>query len=63
MKKSDRARIQSFGIYIKLLTINWTVKRSNKSGLEVIGEFKRLVDEIEQRKLQFMGHIIRQMCL
>ena len=38
-------------------------KRSNKSVLEKIREFKGLVNQIEQQKLQFMGHIMRHRCI
>ena len=38
-------------------------KRSNKSVLEKIGEFKGLVNQIEQQKLQFMGYIMRHRCI
>ena len=65
MKKSDRARIQSFELwaYRRLLRISWTEKRSHKSVLDEIGENKGLVNEIEQQKLQFMGHIMRHRCI
>ena len=59
-EKGDRARIQSFELwaYRRLLRINWTEKRSNKSVLDEIGETKRLVNEIEQQKLQLIGHVM-----
>ena len=41
----------------------WTEKRSNKSVLDEIREFKGLVNEIEQQKLHFMGHIMRHTCI
>ena len=49
MKKSDRARIQSFELsaYRRLLTISWMDERSNKSVLNEIGETKGLVNELE----------------
>ena len=63
MKKGDRARIQSFELWAhrRLLRISWTEKRSNKSVLDEIGETKGLVNEIEQLKLHFIGHIMRHM--
>ena len=47
----------------EIRSISWTEKRSNKSVLDEIGETKRLVHEIEQQKLQFMGHIMRHRCI
>ena len=38
-------------------------KRSNKSVLEEIGKFKGLVNQIEQKKPQFIGHIMRHRCI
>ena len=38
-------------------------KRSNKSVLDEIGEFKGLFNEIEKQKLDFMGHIMRHRCI
>ena len=38
-------------------------KRSSKSVLEEIGEYKGLVMQIEQQKVQFMGHIMRHRCI
>ena len=35
----------------------------NKSVLDEIGETKGFVSEIEQQKLQFMGHIMRPRCM
>ena len=65
MKKNDRARIRSFEIwaYRRLLRVSWTEKRSNESILEEIGEYKGLVDQIGQQKLQFIGHIMRHRCI
>ena len=65
MKKSDRARIQSFELwaYKRFLRISWMEKRSNRSVLDEIGETKGLVNEIEKQKLQFMGHIMRHRCM
>ena len=65
MKKNDRSRIHSFEIwaYRRLLRVSWTEKRSNKSVLEEIGEYKGLFNQIEQQKLQFIGHIMRHRCI
>ena len=59
------ARIQSFELwaYRRFLRISWTEKRSNKSVFDEIGETKGLVNEIEQQKLHFMGHIMRHRCI
>ena len=65
MKKGDRALKQSLELwaYRILLIISWMEKRSNKSVLDEIGETKGFVNEIEQQKLQFMGHIMRHRCI
>ena len=65
MTKNERARIHSFKIwaYRNLLRVSRREKRSNKSVLEEIGEYKGLVDQIEQKKLQFIGHIMRHRCI
>ena len=64
MKENDRARIYSFEIWVyrRLLRVTRTDKRSNKSILEEIGEYKGLVNQIDQ-KLQFIGHIMRHRCI
>ena len=43
--------------------VSWTEKRSNESILEETGEYKGLVNQIEQQKLQFIGHIMRHRCI
>ena len=65
MKKKDRARIRSFKMwaYRRLLRVSWTEKRSNESVREEVGEYKELVNQIEQQKLQVLGHIMRHRCI
>ena len=65
MKKSDRVRMHSIKIwaYRRLLRVSWIEKISSKSVLEEIREYKGLVNQIEQQKLQFMGHIMRHRCI
>ena len=57
MKKNDRARVHSFEIwaYRRLLRVSWTEKRSNESILEEIGEYKGLVNQIEQQSSSSLG--------
>ena len=59
--EKDRARIHSFEIWA-YRRVSWTEKRSCKSVLEEIEEFKGLDNQIEQQKLQFVGaHNDKQM--
>ena len=38
-------------------------ERLNKNVLDELGETKGLINEIEQQKHQFMGHIMRPRCI
>ena len=60
-KKVDRRKIASFELwcYRRLLRVSWVDKRTNEWVMEKIGPYRRLLDNIDDRKLRFLGHLAR----
>ena len=61
LKKVDRRKIASFEFwcYRKLLLVSWMDKRTNEWVLEKIVPCQRLLHNISDRKLRFLGHVAR----
>ena len=61
LKKVDRRKIASFELwcYRRLLRVSWVDKRTNELVMEKIGQCRRLLDNIDDRKLRFLGHLAR----
>ena len=61
MKNADNKRIQSFELwtYRRVLRISWTKKITNEEVLRRINPKERLLNTINRRKLQFVGHVLR----
>ena len=59
--KSDRKKIDSFELWCwrKLLHIDWTMKRTNRSIIEEIKPDCTLEARIVQQQLTYFGHIMR----
>ena len=62
MKKTERRRIDAFELWCwrRLLTIPWTVWRSNQSILKEISPGCSLEELILKLKLQYFGHFVRR---
>ena len=61
MKDSDRKRIKAFELwaYRRLLRIKWVEMRTNEWVVGKLGQRPCLLQEIDKRKLSFVGHVIR----
>ena len=61
LRKTDEAKINAaeMWFYRRLLRISYTEKRTNKSILEELNVSNNLVNIIQQRKLGYLGHTIR----
>uniref|UniRef100_H2YWZ5 Reverse transcriptase domain-containing protein n=1 Tax=Ciona savignyi TaxID=51511 RepID=H2YWZ5_CIOSA len=62
LKQSDKKRIVSFELWCfrRLLRVSWTEKKTNEEILQRINCDRRLTDMINERKLEFIGHILRR---
>ena len=61
LKTSDIKKIESFELwcYRRLLRISWIKKITNEEVIRRIGCQRRLIDIINERKLTFIGHVLR----
>ena len=61
LKNSDIKKIKSFELwcYRRLLRISWVEKISNEEVIRRSGCQRRLMDIINERKLTFIGHVLR----
>ena len=61
VKKKDKKRINSFELwcYRRVLRISWTEKKTNDKVLRRINCNDRLLDTLNRRKLNFIGHVMR----
>ena len=61
LKKVDRRKIASFDLwcYRRLLRASWVDKHTNKWFQEKIGPWRRLLDNVNDWKLRFLGHVAR----
>ena len=61
LKTSDEIRIQSFEMwcYRRVLRISWTDRITNEEVLRRISCKERLLNTLNERKLAFIGHILR----
>ena len=60
-KKQDEKRITAaeMWFYRRMLRISWKEKRTNESILKEIGSKARLLLEVNQRRLRYIGHATR----
>ena len=61
MKDSDRKRINAFELwaYRRLLCIKWVEMRTNEWVVGRLGQKPCLLQDIDRRKLSFVGHVIK----
>jgi len=61
LKASDKKRIAEFEMtaYRRMVRISWKDHRTNQSILEELDTNARLLNDIQQRKLWYFGHVVR----
>ena len=58
-KEEDRLNAAEMWFYRRLLRIKWQDKRTNESILEELSTNRVLLQEINKRKLRYLGHAVR----
>ena len=58
LRKADKDRLQAAEIwfYRRLLRISWTEKRTNESILIQLGTTRKILTEINKRRLRYIDH-------
>ena len=61
LRKEDERRLNALEMWLwrRMEKISWKEKRTNESVLEMVGEQRKLVDVIIQRKKNWIGHVLR----
>jgi hypothetical protein len=61
LTQADRKRIEAFEMWVwrRMLKISWTQKISNEEVLMKVGEHRSVLNIINQRKHNWIGHILR----
>ena len=61
LKKDDERKIEAAEMWChrRLLRVSWKEKRTNKSILEQLKTGRQLLNITNQRKLKYVGHVIR----
>ena len=61
IRKEDRRQLEALEMWIwrKKNKISWTEKKSNVEVLEMMGERRKLMETIVQRKKRWIGHMLR----
>ena len=60
IKKAERRRIDAFELWMRLLRVPWTARRSNQSILKEISAEYSLEGLMLKLKLQYFGHLMRR---
>ena len=60
-RKDDEKRIEAAEMWFfrRLLRVSWTDKRTNESILHELGTTRKLLTLINERKLRYVGHALR----
>ena len=58
-KEEEKLRAAEMYLYRQLLNIRWQDKRTNESVLSELGIERSLMNEINKRRLRYIGHAIR----
>ena len=61
LRKADKDRLQAaeMWFYRRMLRISWTEKRTNESILFELGTTRKILTEINKRRLRYIGHTTR----
>ena len=58
-EESDKLKAAEMWFYRRLLRVSWTDKRTNESVLEELSVQRQLLQEIDRRRLRYIGHANR----
>jgi len=58
IKKTERRRIDAFGLWRRLLRVPWTARRSNQLILKEINPEYSLKGLMLKLKIQYFGHLM-----
>ena len=61
LKKAEEKKIEAAELwfYRRLLRVSWTERRTNESILQELGLYRTLLATINERKLKYVGHVLR----
>ena len=61
MRKAEKTRLEAFEMWIwrRMTRTGWTVKKTNEEVLQMVGEKRRLLQTILERKKNWIGHVLR----
>eukprot|EP00794_Sanderia_malayensis_P015552 gene15552-17137_t len=65
ISKVMQTKLEAFEmwIYRRIMKVPWTAKKSNVEVLTLVNERRKLMGMIKERKLKYLGHILRHPCL
>ena len=61
MKKAVKSPLEAFEMWIwrKMAKVSWKDKRTNEEVLQIVGESRKLLQKIQERKKNWIGHVLR----
>ena len=61
LRKAEKTKIEAaeMWLYRRLLRISWTERRTNESVLNQLGTNRKMLSEINKRRLKYIGHATR----
>jgi len=65
LRKQDKNRLEAFEMWVwrRMEKIKWTDKIKNEVVLERVGERRKLLQAVQKRKSNWLGHVLRRQCL
>ena len=61
MKKAVKSRLEAFEMWIwrRMAKVSWKDKRTDEEVLQIVGESRKLLQKIQERKKNWIGHVLR----
>src|SRR5215510_850181 len=61
MRKAEKTRLEAFEMWIwrRMAKVSWKDKKTNDEVLQMMGESRRLMQTILERKKNWIGHVLR----
>jgi len=61
MRKAEKSRLEAFEMWIwrRMARVSWKDKKTNEEVLQMVGERRRLLQTILERKKNWIGHVLR----
>jgi len=61
IKKEEKRRIEAFEMWVwrRMAKIRWTEKKTNEEVLNIVGQSRRLLEAMMERKKNWIGHVLR----